>query len=439
MSQSSELVCLRHRQHPDIHTLDGYLAQGGYKIYKQILEGKIPLKDVVENIKVSGLRGRGGAGFLTGLKWQFMNRDKPGDKYLVCNSDEGEPGTFKDTEIMRHNPHQLLEGIAICAHAIGAKRAYNYLRGEYMAEFYQMERALQEAKHAGLLGHNILGLGIDILIENILGAGSYIVGEETAMLESIEGKRAMPRNKPPFPAIKGLYGCPTTINNTETLASIPMILERGSEWFKQIGVENSAGTKIFCVSGHVNQPGVHELPMGYALKDLIALCGGVRNGRKIKAVIPGGTSMRVIPGKYVDEVTMDFDGLAKFNSAPGSGGVIVMDEETSMPCALWHMMRFYHHESCGQCTPCREGSGWIRYRLEEIIQGQGSLKMIDEIYRVAQDIEGRTICAFGEAITWPVTSFIDHFRAEFEDCAIHGITKHAGFTWQDSQGVPYVS
>ncbi|MDC3180845.1 NADH-quinone oxidoreductase subunit NuoF [Gammaproteobacteria bacterium] len=437
--RQNDLVCLRHKVHADIHTLDGYRAVGGYRVLEQVLKGELDLKDVVAMIKNSGLRGRGGAGFLTGLKWQFMNRDQVGDKYLVCNSDEGEPGTFKDTEIMRHNPHQLLEGIAICAYVIGAKRAYNYIRGEYMAEFYQMEHALKEVNAANLLGKNILGLGVHIQIENLLGAGSYIVGEETAMLESIEGKRAMPRNKPPFPAVKGLYDCPTTINNTETLASIPLIIERGNDWFKSIGVENSAGTKIFCVSGHVNQPGVHELPMGYSLRDLINLCGGVRASRQVKAVIPGGTSMRVIPGEHIDEVTLDFDGLAKFNSAPGSGGVIVMDDQTSMPLALWHMMRFYHHESCGQCTPCREGSGWIRYQLEALIQGKGSLKMIDDIYRVAQDIEGRTICAFGEAITWPVTSFIDHFRAEFDECAMHGMVSHQGFTWLDGQGVPYDS
>ncbi|UTC24788.1 NADH-quinone oxidoreductase subunit NuoF [Candidatus Comchoanobacter bicostacola] len=422
-------VCLRHQSVAGIHQLAVYESVGGYATWRALLAGKIKPEYILQELKRSQLRGRGGAGFLTSMKWQFMNRGTPGDKFLICNSDEGEPGTFKDTLIMKHNPHQLIEGIAICSYVIGASRAYNYIRGEYLQEYHQVERALYEAKEAGLLGANILGSGFNLCIENLLGAGSYIVGEETAMMESIEGKRAMPRNKPPFPAVSGLYGCPTTINNTETLASVPMIVSKGGDWFKSLGVENSGGTKIFCVSGHVVNPGTFELPMGVPMQNLIDLCGGVRHNRRIKAVIPGGTSMRVIPGHTIPEVTMDYDGLARVNSAVGSGGMIVMDETTSMPMALMHMMHFYHQESCGQCTPCREGSGWISQALKQLVKGDGSVALVDEIYQVASSIEGRTICAFGEAITWPVTSFIDHFREEFDRTAELGVKGRPGFEW----------
>ncbi|MCP8351968.1 NADH-quinone oxidoreductase subunit NuoF [Candidatus Synchoanobacter obligatus] len=424
-------VCLRVND----PGLEAYQAIGGYQVWQRLVSGELSAEVVLEEIKASKLQGRGGAGFMTGIKWGFMNRDAPGDKYLVCNSDEGEPGTCKDTLILRHNPHQLLEGILICAYVIGAKVAYNYLRGEYIREFNQCEHALAEATKAGLVGENILNSGISIQVHHLLGAGSYIVGEETAMMESIEGKRAMPRNKPPFPAQKGLWGKATTINNTETLASVPIIIERGGDWFRGLGVENSAGTKIFCVSGHVNKPGVFELPMGTPFTELLERCGGVRYGRSIKAVIPGGTSMRVIPAKHLEGLTMDHDAMRKVNSSIGSGGVIIMDDSTCMVSALTHMMRFYHDESCGQCTPCREGSGWILQMLQRILKGQASSGLVGQIHDVAKKIEGKTICAFGEAMSWPVTSFIEHFYDEFAHFAEHGQSlvhdPAKGFSWHE--------
>ena len=411
------------------------MAIGGYQVWEKLIKGEIALSDALAEIKASMLSGRGGAGFLTGLKWGFMNREAAGDKYLICNSDEGEPGTCKDTLILRYNPHQLIEGMLICAYVIGAGTCYNYLRGEYIREFDACEKALREAIEKGYCGENILGSDVTIHIHQLLGAGSYIVGEETAMMESIEGKRAMPRNKPPFPAQSGLWGKATTINNTETLASVPVILEKGSQWFLDLGVNNSSGTKIFCVSGHVNKPSVHELPMGTPFHELIELCGGVRHGRKIKALIPGGTSMPVIPGDKLEGLTMDKDGLAGVNSYVGSGGVIVMDETTCMVETLTHMMRFYHHESCGQCTPCREGSGWILKMLNRVMAGEAEIELIAQIRQVASKIEGRTICAFGEAISWPVTSFIDCFYDEFVYFAQHGHSMikgdNKGFSWQD--------
>lgn len=424
-------MCFRQKS-PD---LESYLAIGGYKIWLDLLNGRLSPEKALDEIKQSGLRGRGGAGFLTGLKWGFMNRLDGKPKYLICNSDEGEPGTCKDTIILRENPHQVIEGMAICAYIIGANVAYNYIRGEYLREFDQCEKALQEALDAGLLGEDIKGSGYTLIVHNLLGAGSYIVGEETAMMESIEGKRAMPRNKPPFPAMKGLWGMGTTINNTETLASVPVILEKGSQWFKSLGVIHSAGTKIFCVSGHVNQPGVFELPMGTPFATLIELSGGVRHNRQIKAVIPGGTSMKVIPAERLDGLTMDYDAIDKAGSSLGSGGVIIMDETTCMVKALTHMMYFYHDASCGQCTPCREGSGWIFRMLKVILSGQGAVEMVGKIREVAKNIEGRTICAFGEAISWPVTSFIDCYYDEFVYFAQHGESKvkahQKGFSWGD--------
>ncbi|MEC7030530.1 MAG: NADH-quinone oxidoreductase subunit NuoF [Pseudomonadota bacterium] len=424
-------VCLRLTD----PSLAAYLEVGGYQVWQRLVNGTLSCETVLEEVKKSKLQGRGGAGFLTGLKWGFMNRDAPDEKYLICNSDEGEPGTCKDTLILRHNPHQLLEGILISAYVIGASTCYNYLRGEYIREYHACEKALKEATEKGFIGENILNTGINIHIHQLLGAGSYIVGEETAMMESIEGKRAMPRNKPPFPAQKGLWGKATTINNTETLASIPLIVEKGSDWFLNLGVEGAAGTKIFCVSGHVKSPGVFELPMGTPFSDLIKLCGGVRSGRSIKAVIPGGTSMRVIPGDQIDGLTMDYESMKERNSSIGSGGVIVMDDTTCMVTALYHMMRFYHDESCGQCTPCREGSGWVLKMLKRIKQGKGNAELVGEIRTVASKIEGRTICAFGEAISWPVTSFIDHFYDEFVYFAIKGQSmvpdNHKGFSWDE--------
>ncbi len=429
-------VCLRLMD----PSLEAYLAVGGYQVWQKLIKGDIDCARVLEEVKNSKLQGRGGAGFLTGLKWGFMNRDAVGQSYLVCNSDEGEPGTCKDTLILRYNPHQLLEGILICAYVIGADTCYNYLRGEYIREFEACEKAVAEAKKVGFVGQGILGTSINIEVHQLLGAGSYIVGEETAMMESIEGKRAMPRNKPPFPAQKGLWGKSTTINNTETLASIPLIIEKGSQWFMDLGVENASGTKIFCVSGHVKKPGVFELPMGTPFIDLLALCGGLRDGRKIKALIPGGTSMRVIPGSQLEGLTMDYDSMKSRHSSIGSGGVIVMDDSTCMVTALCHMMRFYHNESCGQCTPCREGSGWILKMLKRIIRGEASAELVGEIRTIAARIEGKTICAFGEAISWPVTSFIDHFYDEFVYFAAHGksmvLDADKGFSWNERMKKP---
>jgi NADH-quinone oxidoreductase subunit F len=424
-------VCLRLTD----PSLAAYLAVGGYQVWERLVKGELDCATVLDEVKKSKLQGRGGAGFLTGLKWGFMNRDAPGDKYLVCNSDEGEPGTCKDTLILRNNPHQLLEGILISAYVIGAHTCYNYIRGEYIREYDACEKALQEAMEKGYAGDRILGTDLSIQVHQLLGAGSYIVGEETAMMESIEGKRAMPRNKPPFPAQKGLWGSATTINNTETLASIPLIVEKGSDWFLKLGVKDASGTKIFCVSGHVKKPGVFELPLGTPFSELMDMCGGVRSGRNIKALIPGGTSMRVIPGNQLEGLTLDYESMKSRNSSIGSGGVIVMDDTTCMVTALYHMMRFYHDESCGQCTPCREGSGWILKMLKRVKSGHASAELIGEIRMVAEKIEGKTICAFGEAISWPVTSFIDHFYDEFVYYAAHGksmvVDASKGFSWDE--------
>ncbi len=408
------LVCYRTFHFDEPNSLENYLKIGGYKVWKDLVAGKIKPEKVIEEIKASNLLGRGGAGFPTGLKMSFVNRDKPGQKYLVCNSDESEPGTSKDRFILKKNPHQLIEGMAIAAFTMGATVAYNYMRGEFFDEYQKCEAALKEATKAGLVGSKVLGSNTDIHIHNLIGAGAYIVGEETAMLESLEGKRAMPRFKPPFPANFGLYGKPTTVNNTESLASIPVILEKGSKWFKSIGTENSGGTKIFAVSGHVNKPGVFEIPLGTSFKELLELCGGMRLNRKCKAVIPGGSSMKIVPGDLMMKSQMSYEGMKSVNSAIGSGGVIVMDDHTCMVNALSCVVKFYRDESCGQCTPCREGTGWLNTMLNHIIQGKGKLSDVDRLVDVANKIEGKTICAFGEAVAWPVQSFVEHFRDEFE-------------------------
>lgn len=408
------LVCYRTFDHENPASLDTYLKVGGYQTWKAILAGKITPQQIIDEVKTSCLRGRGGAGFPAGIKWSFIQRDAPGPKYLVCNSDEGEPGTSKDRWIMEKNPHQLIEGMAIAAFAMGMEAGYNYLRGEFQVQYEACERALQEAVAAGLIGDQLGKIGYTFHLYNILGAGAYIVGEETAMLEALEGKRGQPRNKPPFPAGYGLYGQPTTINNTETLASVPVIMEKGGAWFQQLGTEKSGGTKIFSVSGHVAKPGVFELPLGTPFADLLALCGGMRPGRKIKAVIPGGSSMRIVPGDIMMQTNMDYESLAAAGSAIGSGGVIVMDDSTCMVEALTTLMHFYKHESCGKCTPCREGSGWIYSLVTKILKGEGEPGDTQRLHDVAMGLEGRTICAFGEAMSWPVTSFIKHFYDEFE-------------------------
>ncbi len=413
MESTMNHVCYRTITLDDPASLETYQSLGGYETFKTILKNKTDPAVIIETVKTSGLRGRGGAGFPTGLKWSFISRDVPGQKYLVINSDESEPGTAKDTYILRFNPHQIIEGMLIAGYALGISIAYHYLRGEYWDEFQVCEKALAQAKATGLVGENILGSGFDFQIHNHLGAGAYICGEETAMLESLEGKRGYPRFKPPFPAVQGLYGKPTVVNNTETIASIPQIMENGGEWFANLGVENSGGTKIFSVSGHVKNPGAFELALGTPFSKLLALAGGIREGRKLKAVIPGGTSMPVVPADAMMVATMDFDGLQKAGSYLGSGGVIVMDDSTCMVKALANVSRFYMEESCGQCTPCREGTGWLYRTLEKILAGHGEMADLDNLLRVANNIEGRTICAFGEATAWPVQSFLKHFRDEF--------------------------
>ncbi|MGB8635882.1 MAG: NADH-quinone oxidoreductase subunit NuoF, partial [Rhodanobacteraceae bacterium] len=360
-------------------SLENYLKTGGWDAWKKILADKPDPADIIDKVKTSSLRGRGGAGFPTGLKWSFMPKGEM-QKYILCNSDESEPGTCKDRDILRFNPHAVLEGMAIACYATGSTVAYNYLRGEFHHEpFEHVEEALKEAYEAGLLGKNILDSGVDVDIHNALGAGAYICGEETAMMESLEGKKGMPRYKPPFPANFGLYGKPTTINNTETYASVPAILRNGPDWFLDIGKPNNGGPKIFSVSGHVNKPGNYEIPLGTPFSDLLELAGGVREGHQLKGVIPGGSSMKVLPAEAIMECTMDYDSLQKAGSGLGSGAVIVMDDSTCMVQACQRIAQFYYAESCGQCTPCREGTGWMNRVLKRIIAGQGSQ---DDLHRL---------------------------------------------------------
>ena len=395
--------------------LDSYLQQGGYQAWKKILAEKIPQEQIIDTVKQSGLRGRGGAGFPTGLKWSFMPRSAPGQKYILCNSDESEPGTCKDRDILRFNPHSVIEGMAIACYSTGSSVAYNYLRGEFHHEpFERFEEALKEAYTNGLLGKNILGSGIDVDIHTALGAGAYICGEETAMMESLEGKKGQPRFKPPFPANFGLYGKPTTINNTETYASVPAIIRNGAEWFLNLGKPNNGGPKVFSVSGHVNNPGNFEVRLGTSFADLLALAGGVRGGRKLKAVIPGGSSMPVLPAENMLACTMDYDSIQKAGSGLGSGAVIVMDDTTCMVRACHRISRFYYKESCGQCTPCREGTGWMYRVLGRIVAFEATMDDLQMLKSAAGQIEGHTICAFGEAAAWPVQGFLRHYWHEFE-------------------------
>jgi len=406
-------VCFRTLHKDRSWKLDTYVSEGGYEALKQILENKTPPEDIIEMVKKSGLRGRGGAGFPTGLKWSFINRAAPGDKYIVCNSDEGEPGTFKDRDITRYNPHALIEGMIIAGYTIGAVAGYNYLRGEFWEPYERFEEALEEARAAGLLGKNILGTDFSYDIHTHLGAGAYICGEETALLESIEGKKGQPRFKPPFPAMFGLYGRPTVINNTETLASIPDIVRQGADWFREIGVENSGGPKLFSISGNVARPGNYEIPMGTPFAELLEMAGGMRDGRPIKAVIPGGSSAPVLPGDVMMDLTMDYQSIQDAGSMLGSGAVIVMDDTNCMVKILERISYFYYEESCGQCTPCREGTGWMHRVVKRIEHGQGRMEDLDLLDDVAQKIMGKTICALGDAAALPVASFVKHFRDEF--------------------------
>ncbi len=414
-------VALNTLDHDQPWSLETYLKLGGYEAWKKILAEKTPQEEIIQKVKDSALRGRGGAGFPTGLKWSFMPRQADGQKYVLCNSDESEPGTCHDRDILRYNPHAVIEGMAIGGYAMGATVGYNYLRGEFHHEpFHRFEDALKEAYEAGLLGNNILDSGVDFDLYGALGAGAYICGEETALMESLEGKKGQPRFKPPFPANFGLYGKPTTINNTESFASVPAIMRNGSEWFLEIGKPNNGGPKCFSVSGHVNKPGNYELPLGISFKDMLETAGGMRNGNALKAVIPGGSSMPVLPADVMMDITMDFDALQKAGSGLGSGAVIVMDETTCMVKACQRISRFYYKESCGQCTPCREGTGWMYRLLTRIVDGKGQSEDIEMLKAAAGQIEGHTICAFGEAAAWPVQGMLKQFWHEFEYYVEHG-------------------
>jgi len=416
-------ICFRTLHLDKPWTLSTYESVGGYAQWKKILREKTPPEKIIDALKLAVLRGRGGAGFPTGLKWSFIKHDAPGQKYVLCNADEGEPGTCKDRDILRFNPHQLIEGLLIAGYSMGATVVYNYIRGEFHEPFERFEAALDEARRAGFLGKNILGSGVEVEVYSTLGAGAYICGEETALMESLEGKKGMPRFKPPFPAARGLYGKPTTINNVETFASVPVILEKGAEWFLNLGKPNNGGCKIFSVTGCVNKPGNYEVPLGTPFKDLLAMAGGMRNGNQLKAVIPGGSSMPVLPAEVMMSLDMDFDSIQKAGSGLGSGAVIVMDETVCMVKMLQRISHFYMDESCGQCTPCREGTGWMYRLVHRIEHGQGTLEDIENLRRVAKNIEGRTICAFGEAAAWPVGGFLKHFFDEFVYHVEHGKCK----------------
>jgi len=394
--------------------LRDYERRGGYEALKKILSTGIKPEDVVAELKKSALRGRGGAGFPTGLKWSFMPRGFPGAKYVVCNSDEGEPGTFKDRDIHRYNPHILIEGMIIAGFAMGVPVGYNYIHGEIWAEYERFEEALDEARAAGYLGQRILGSEFSFELHGHHGYGAYICGEETALLESLEGKKGQPRFKPPFPASYGLYGKPTTINNTETFAAVPWIIRNGGEKFLELGRPNNGGTKIFSISGDVEKPANYEIPLGTPFAKLLELAGGMRGGKKIKAVIPGGSSMPVLTGEVMMETDMDYDSIAKAGSMLGSGAVIVMDETRCMVKSLLRLAYFYFEESCGQCTPCREGTGWLYRVIHRIEHGQGRPEDLDLLNSVADNIQGRTICALGDAAAMPVRAFIKNYRAEFE-------------------------
>ena len=396
-------------------SISTYMQLDGYKSWENIIRNNIPRTTIISQIKNSGLRGKGGAGFLTGLKWSFIPPSSDQQKYLVCNSDESEPGTCKDRDILRYNPHSVIEGMLIASYAIGATVAYNYLRGEFVKEQWKIfNEALDDAYDKNLVGKNILSSSIDIDIYNLLGAGAYIVGEETAMLEAIEGKRGMPRVKPPYPAIKGLYGKPTIINNTETLATVPKIILNGSDWYKNLGLNLAEGVKIFSMSGHVGRPGNYEVPLGTPFSDLLEMAGGIDNSKKLKAVIPGGSSVPVLTAETIMKTNMDYDSLMKAGSMLGSGGVIVMDNSTCMVSVLHTISRFYFAESCGQCTPCREGTGWLYKILSNIINSKGTKNDLLQLERIAGMIEGNCICALGDAAALPVKSFLQNFWSEFE-------------------------
>ena len=423
----SKKILLEHINVPGIETLEVYRSKGGYSSVEKAL--KTMTQDaIVEEVKKSGLRGRGGAGFPTGMKWSFLAKPEGVARYLVCNADESEPGTFKDRYLMEKIPHLLIEGMITSSFALGANTSYIYVRGEYFYIIKILEKAIDDAYKAGLLGKNIFGTDYSLDLHVQAGAGAYICGEETALLESLEGKRGNPRIKPPFPAIAGLYASPTIVNNVETLAAVPSIVNNGGDWYAGIGIGRSTGTKLISASGHINKPGVYEIEMGITVEDFIysdEYCGGIKNGKKLKAVVAGGSSVPILPAELIlttangEKRLMSYESLADGGFASGtmlgSGGFIVMDETTSIVENLYTFARFYHHESCGQCSPCREGTAWMEKILHKIKDGHGTLADVDLLWEIQSKIEGNTICPLGDAAAWPVASAIRHFRTEFEE------------------------
>ena len=409
-----EKVLLRNIDVPDSHTLAVYKSRGGYRALEQVLRGMSPEK-LIEEVKASGLRGRGGAGFPTGMKWGFVPKDSPKPKYVICNADESEPGTFKDRLLIEKDPHATIEGTILAAYAIQSHTAFIYIRGELVFGSKVLQGAIDEAAQAGYLGKNILGSGYDLELILHRGAGAYICGEETGLLSSLEGGRGWPKVKPPFPATHGLFGCPTVVNNVETLATLPWIIDQGAARYAAIGTEKSKGTKLFSVSGHIRKPGVYEVEMGYPFKRFLEEdCGGVPNERKLKGVIPGGSSMPVLRADELEPIRMDYESMQAAGSMLGSGGVIVMDDLTCMVQAAWNVARFYAHESCGQCTPCREGCHWMEKIFRRIESGEGEKGDLDLVLNISGNITGNTICPFGDAAAWPAAAFIKKYRAEFE-------------------------
>ncbi|MFH1893372.1 MAG: NADH-quinone oxidoreductase subunit NuoF [Candidatus Zixiibacteriota bacterium] len=406
-------VLLKNVDNLDQHRIETYISGGGYMAWDKVLKGMKP-EEVADVVKRSGLRGRGGAGFPAGVKWGFVPKDSPKPKYLVCNGDESEPGTCKDRVLLENDPHAVVEGMAIASYAIGAHHAFIYIRGEFVFPTSRMRKAVEEAYSKGMLGKNILGSGYDLEITVHTGGGAYICGEETALLESLEGKRGLSRIRPPFPALEGLYACPTVVNNVETLANVPLVINNGAEWYSAMGTEKSKGTRIFCLSGHVKNPGNYELELGTPLKHLIYdIGGGILDDKKLKAVIPGGSSTPVLKPDQID-VLLDFESLAQAGSMLGSGGVIVMHEDTCMVYAARKLAYFYMHESCGKCTPCRMGTQWMYQMLDRIEKGEGTETDIDLLLDVCDNIEGQTICPLGDAAAMPVRAFAKTFRDEFE-------------------------
>jgi NADH-quinone oxidoreductase subunit F len=409
-----EKILLRNIDVPDSHALTTYMSRGGYRAWQEVVQNVKP-EQLIELVKASGLRGRGGAGFPTGMKWSFVPKDNPKPKYLVCNADESEPGTFKDRLLIEKDPHAIVEGTVIAAFAIQSHTAFIYIRGELVFGATRLERAVEEAYQAGYIGKNILGSGYDLDLIVHRGAGAYICGEETALLSSLEGSRGWPKVKPPFPATHGLFGCPTVVNNVETLAALPWIITHGPAAYAAMGTEKSKGTKLFSVSGHIAKPGVYEVEMGYPFKRFLDEdCGGVPNGKKLKGVIPGGGSMPVLRPEEIEKVNLDYESVQAAGSFLGSGGVIVMDETTCMVRAAWNLARFFAHESCGQCSPCREGCHWMEKIFHRIEHGDGEKNDLDLILNISGNIMGNTICPFGDAAAMPAAAFIKKVRDEFD-------------------------